>query len=70
MLAKNQNMGWSLFSFNIGLEAGQVVVVALILGVSFIAVNKFKLQRIWWVRVLSIIALLVALSMVIQRLPI
>jgi HupE / UreJ protein len=70
MLVKNQNMGWSLFSFNIGLEAGQVVVVALILGVSFIAVNKFKLQRIWWVRVLSIIALLVALSMVIQRLPI
>jgi hypothetical protein len=69
MLAKDQSMGWSLFSFNLGLEAGQILVVALILLLSFITVNKLKLQRIWWVRVLSIIALLVALNMAIHRLP-
>jgi hypothetical protein len=69
MLAKDQSMGWSLFSFNVGLEAGQILVVAIILVVSFIIVNKLKLQHIWWVRVLSIIALLVALDMAIRRLP-
>ncbi|MBP6430777.1 MAG: HupE/UreJ family protein [Ferruginibacter sp.] len=69
MLAKNQSMGWSLFSFNIGLEAGQILVVAIILTVSFVVVNKLKLQQIWWVRVLSIIALLVALNMALRRLP-
>jgi hypothetical protein len=68
MLAKDQSMGWSLFSFNLGLEAGQIIVVALILLISYIVVNKLKLQRIWWVRVLSIIALLVALNMAIYRL--
>lgn len=69
MLAKNQKMGYSLFSFNIGLEVGQIVVVTIVLVLSFIAVNKFKLQRIWWVRVLSITSLLVALNMAIHRLP-
>lgn len=69
-IAKDQSIGWPLFSFNVGLEAGQVVVVSLILLLSYIIVNKLKVQRIWWVRVLSIVALLVALGMVIKRLPI
>lgn len=70
LMAKDQSMGWSLFSFNVGLEAGQIVVVALILLLSYIIVGKLNVQRIWWVRVLSIGALLVALSMVIKRLPV
>jgi hypothetical protein len=69
MLAKDQTIGWSLFSFNVGLEVGQIVVVAFILVLSYIGVNKLKLQRIWWVRVLSTVAFLVALSMAISRLP-
>ena len=37
---KDQNIGWNLFAFNIGLEAGQVVVVSAILLLSFIAVDQ------------------------------
>ena len=40
MLAKDQGIGWSLFGFNIGLEAGQVVVVMGILLAGFLVVNK------------------------------
>jgi HupE / UreJ protein len=69
MLAKDQTIGWSLFSFNIGLEVGQIVVVAIILVTSYIAVNKLNLPRIWWIRVLSTVAFLVALSMAISRMP-
>jgi hypothetical protein len=69
MLAKNQSLGWSLFSFNLGLEVGQIAVVVVILIASYLIVTKLKFQRIWWVRVLSIAALLVALSMAIKRLP-
>ncbi len=69
MLAKNQTIGWPLFSFNLGLELGQIVVVAIILTGSYLAVNKLKLQRIWWIRILSTVAFLIALIIVIQRIP-
>ena len=69
MLAKNQSIGWSLFSFNIGLEAGQIVVVAAILIVSFLLVNKAGLKRKWWVWALSIVALSIGFKMAWDRFP-
>jgi HupE / UreJ protein len=69
LLAKNQTMGWSLFSFNVGLEAGQIIVVLCILLLSFLAVDKFKLKRKWWVWALSGVAFCVALKMVWHRMP-
>ncbi len=69
MLAKNQGIAVPLISFNIGLEAGQVAVVAFILLISYALVNKLKLNRKWWVWSLSAIALLVGLIMVKQRWP-
>ena len=69
MLAKDQSIGWSLFSFNIGLEAGQIVVVAAILMVSFLLVNKAGLKRKWWVWALSIVALSIGFKMAWERFP-
>jgi hypothetical protein len=74
MLAKDQSIGWSLFAFNIGLEAGQVLVVSCILFLSFLIVRqfdfktiKFNVKRKWWVWGLSGIAFCIALKMVIER---
>ena len=69
MLSKHESMGWSLFGFNIGLEAGQIVVVAAILVLSFLIVNKAGFKRKWWVWSLSVIALLIAFKMVWVRFP-
>ena len=69
MLAKDQHIALPLVSFNIGLEAGQIVVVAFILSISFLLVNKLNLNRKWWVWALSGIAILIALNMVIDRWP-
>jgi len=69
MLAKDQVIGWSLFGFNIGLEAGQVVVVLGILIVSFLLVNKAGLKRKWWVWTLSLVALSMAAKMAWDRFP-
>ena len=69
MMAKDQSIGWSLFGFNTGLEAGQIVVVAVILFSSFLSVNKAGLKRKWWVWILSIVALSIALKMVWERFP-
>ncbi|WP_462221279.1 HupE/UreJ family protein [Ferruginibacter sp.] len=70
MLAKNQGIGWSLFSFNVGLEAGQIVVVMCILLLSFLIVNKGQLKRKWWLWALSGVAFCIALKMVVERTPI
>lgn len=69
MLADSQSITVPLLSFNIGLEAGQLVVVGLILLVSYFVVNRLKLKRKWWVWGLSAIALCVAGYITIQRWP-
>ena len=69
MLAKQQHIAMPLLGFNIGLEAGQIVVVLIILLVSFIAVNKAGLARRWWIFILSGIALCIAIYMCIGRWP-
>ncbi len=69
MLAKDQNIAIPLLSFNVGLEVGQIVVVAVILLFSFILVNKLKLSRQWWVWGLSTCAIIISLNMMIDRWP-
>lgn len=67
MLAEDQGIAVPLISFNIGLEAGQIILVAFILLASFIAVNKLKLNRKWWVWALSCFAILIAFNMAVER---
>ncbi|HZG24677.1 MAG TPA: HupE/UreJ family protein, partial [Chitinophagaceae bacterium] len=53
ILAEDQHLGWSLFAFNIGLEAGQVIVVFFLLVISLVVINNFKVNRKHWVVFLS-----------------
>jgi hypothetical protein len=69
MMAKDQSIGWSLLGFNIGLEAGQIVVVLCILLLSYLLVNLIKLKRRWWVWGLSVIALIISTKMAWERFP-
>ena len=69
MLAKDQSIGWSLFGFNIGLEAGQIVVVLVILLTGYAVVSVAKLKRRWWVWVLSALAFCIASKMAWVRWP-
>lgn len=70
MLAKDQDIAVPLISFNIGLEAGQILVVVFILFISYILVNKVRLNRKWWVWALSAFAILIALNMAADRWPV
>lgn len=69
MLAKDQSVAMPLLSFNIGLEAAQIVLVAVILLTGYLAVDKLKANSKWWVWALSAIALIIAINMAIQRWP-
>jgi hypothetical protein len=68
-LASDQSLGWGLFGFNVGLEAGQIVVVLIILVISFIVLNVFKANRREWVIFASACAFSNAIVTAIDRWP-
>lgn len=45
LLGKNENILTPLFAFNVGLEVGQIIVVAIFLGISFILVDYLRVSR-------------------------
>ena len=63
MIAGDESLGWSLFGFNAGLEAGQITVVTVILLVSYLVINKAGLPRRWWVWSISAVSLIIASKM-------
>jgi hypothetical protein len=69
MLASDQGIGRSLFGFNVGLEAGQIVVVIILLFVAKIILDIFKVARREWVIFLSSAVFAVALKMALERIP-
>ena len=69
MLAKDQQIGWGLFGFNVGLEAGQLAVVTIILLCSYLIVNLAGLNKKWWIYLLSSVSFLWAVKFAAERIP-
>jgi len=69
MLAKDQSIGWGLFGFNLGLEIGQIIFVALTMLISGIFLYLFKVRQRDWVIFLSSAVFALALQMALQRVP-
>ncbi len=69
MLASDQHLAGPLFSFNVGLEVGQVILIIFILLIGKLIVGKLQVPRKYWVIVISAATLIIALKMVIERIP-
>lgn len=69
MLARDQSLGWSLLSFNLGLEAGQVAVVIFLLLLAHLFIFYLKVKRRYWIVIVSSVVLLVSIKMIIERFP-
>ena len=69
MLASNQKIGAGLLGFNLGLEAGQIVCVTIILLSAYLVINIAGLKRIWWVYTLSTVTILWAVKFAVERIP-
>ena len=68
MLAKAQTITIPLLSFNIGIEAGQAIVVMSILYVTHIFTASAGLKQRWWTISMSVICGIIAVYMCISRL--
>ena len=69
MLAHDQTIALGLFGFNIGLEAGQIFVVSIILSLGFLFLNSLKISRRDWVFFLSSGVFALSIKMAFERLP-
>jgi hypothetical protein len=68
-LAKGQGFGISLFSFNLGLEIGQIFVVLLLLLLTFFITKIPWISRRNWVIAISALVFVVSLQMAVERFP-
>jgi hypothetical protein len=69
MLSADQQLVWGLFSFNLGLEAGQIVVVGLVLLTVWVSSRIHAKAHQRWVSFVSAFVLLFALKLAIERFP-
>jgi hypothetical protein len=69
MLADDQSIGTGLFGFNVGLEAGQIFVVAIILLIGLLFLNVLKVKRRDWILFLSAGVFALSLKMALERFP-
>lgn len=69
MLATDQTIGWGLFGFNVGLEAGQIFVVAIILIIGIVFLNLLKVKQRDWIFFLSAGVFALSIKMALERIP-
>ena len=63
ILGKDESIFTQLLAFNIGLEAGQIIVVAFFLLIAFIFIDIFRISRRDWRLVISSAVMGIALTM-------
>ena len=69
ILGKEENIVLPLFSFNIGLEVGQILIVIIYLLIATFIVNILKVKRRIFVLIITSAVAGVALIMTIERFP-
>jgi hypothetical protein len=68
-LMESENIGLPLLYFNLGIEAGQVVVVMIIVLLTEIAIRTLGISKKWWTAILSVLAILGGLYFAFIRSP-
>ena len=69
LLGKDQSIITQLFAFNIGLEAGQILIVTALLLISFILVGIIKINRREYLLFGSAAVFALAVQMAAERIP-
>jgi hypothetical protein len=69
LIAQDQSFAWSMFSFSVGLELGQIFIVFIVLLLAELTVGLWKVTRRDWVIFMSSAVMALALEMAAQRWP-
>jgi hypothetical protein len=66
LLGKEESVVGPLFAFNIGVEAGQILMVIIIIIITYMMVELLKLKRVYWVRIVSGVIAFLAIRLMLQ----
>lgn len=69
LLASEKDIFISLLAFNVGIEVGQLIIVAFILLLNIIMIKALKINRRDWVHIFSGAGMGVAITLMISRFP-
>ena len=69
IIAQDQSFSWSMFSFSLGLELGQILIVFLILLIAQFFISMLKVNRRDWVIFISAAVFALALEIAVKRFP-
>lgn len=69
LMGRDQSVIGQLLAFNLGLEAGQLLILSAILFITLIFVTIFKVNRREYMLLISAMTFALALEMAIQRYP-
>ncbi len=69
LLGQEANITLPLFAFNVGIEAGQLIIVGVMLIFSIFTMEILKLKRQYWNYAISGIAGIIALKMMVETWP-
>jgi hypothetical protein len=69
LLGNEKSVAMPLFSFNVGIEAGQLIIVCGVLLITYIITSWFKVARRDWILIFSGAGLGVSLMLMINRFP-
>lgn len=58
-----------LFSFNIGIESGQLIIVFILIVLSFILLKLFRISERLWSLILSVAGIGISLLLIVKRFP-
>jgi hypothetical protein len=68
LLGEEESVVWPLLGFNLGVECGQIVVVAASMMLSYLFNDVLKLSNRYWTILISSLAIIVALYLLFQQL--
>lgn len=68
MLSQDQSLGWGLLGFNLGLEAGQLVFMAIFLLVAQGLVQHLGLSKRKWTESVALFTFGISIYMIVERL--
>jgi hypothetical protein len=67
LLGEQESIVMPLFAFNLGLELGQLVIVAIALGIASLFVEVLRVKRLTWNHLISGIVAGMALSLILNN---
>lgn len=69
LLGSEKGLALPLFSFNVGIEIGQILIVSIIMVLTFVVVDLFKFPRREWHILLSGAGMGISLVLMFERFP-